>query len=178
MYLIKRSRTAFPFGNQIGKPAPTRSENINKSISAPSFLWSLFLASSIICRYSVNSFCLGNEIPLNRVICCRFSSPCQNAPPIFVILTALILEVSFKCGPLHKSTKPPCVYSVKASSSPLFSISSNLYSSPLSWKNLVASALEISCLTKAFFSLANSSIFFSIVGKSSEDNLRSPKSTS
>ena len=50
------SLSCVPFGNQIGRPWPTFSENIKSSSSAPSFLWSLFLASSSNSRYSVRSF--------------------------------------------------------------------------------------------------------------------------
>ena len=48
---------------QMGRPLPTRSENMKSSISLPILRWSRFLASSSISRYSSSIFFFGKVMP-------------------------------------------------------------------------------------------------------------------
>src|SRR3989344_110435 len=52
----------FPFGCQKGIPGAS-SWKLNRPISFPIFLWSLFAASSMIVLYCSSSFFVKNEIP-------------------------------------------------------------------------------------------------------------------
>ena len=139
---------------------------MKSSISFPIFLWSRFLASSSMTRYSSSIFFFGKEMPYSRCICSRVASPRQKAPATLVSLTAFIAPVFNRWGPLQRSVKEPWVYVVMVPSSKSWSICSHLYVCPASPKSLSASFLLISFLTTGSFLPASSFILASIFGKS------------